>query len=194
MDIDWSTLAEVAKPLLSAAFGAALTEFVRRKPKLVTFYGHVSAFNVQSTNPPINIHTHSVVVANSGRLPAKNVRLSHNVLPTDFDVHPPLNYTVEMYPKGAGGDIVFPLLLPKQQVTVSYLYGPPLVYSQINGSVRSDEGFAKVLNVLPTPQPSPWLMKLLYALLFVGVTSTIYIMIEVFSWVPRILVSTGVGH
>lgn len=192
--IDWATALEVMKPLGSAVLGATVTQFVRRKPKLVTYYGHVSAFSLKGTTPPTPIHTHSVVVANSGSLPAKNVRLSHNVLPTDFEIHPSINYVVEMYPNGSGGDIVFPTLVPKQQITVSYLYGPPLVYSQVNSTVRSDEGFAKVLNVLPTPQLSPWLMRILYVLIFVGVTASLYMATELVGWASQALrVGGGAG-
>ena len=191
MNIDWSTLIEVVNPLISLTAGGLLTEFFRRKPRLFTFIGHVSAFNLQNTNPPVTIHTHSVVVSNAGRLPARNVRLSHNILPLEFEVVPSRHYLVEKMPKGDGGDIVFPSLLPKEQVTISYLYFPPLTWGQINGSVRSDEGFAKVLNVLPTPQPPAWLMRLLYVLLFVGVASTIYAGIDGFSWISHTLTASG---
>ena len=67
--------------------------------------------------------THSVVLRNSGRRPATNVRLAHPYLP-DFNVFPSVGYRVENLP-GGGREIVMPTLVPNEQVTISYLYFPP---------------------------------------------------------------------
>ena len=37
---------------------------------------------------------------------------------------------------------------------MSYLYFPPLLWSQINVNTKSDDGFAKIINVISMPQPS----------------------------------------
>jgi len=70
-------------------------------------------------------------------------------------IHPPTQYTIETNPEG-NPQIVFPVLVPKQEVTISYLYFPPLYYNQILGNVLSNEGMAKILQIVPTPRPNPF--------------------------------------
>lgn len=62
-----------------------------------------------------------------------------------------------------------------EQVTISYLYFPPLLWSQINSYTKSDESFAKTLNAIPTPQPAKWLIVVIWSLVFVGVVSLLYL-------------------
>ena len=68
--------------------------------------------------------------------------------------------------------------MPEEQITISYLYAPPLLWSQIHAYTKSDEGFAKILNVLPTPQPKKWIVRAFWALAFVGTASLLYLAIE----------------
>jgi hypothetical protein len=44
--------------------------------------------------------------------------------------------------------------------------------------VKSDDGFAKVLNVLPTPQYPRWLFRGIWALVFIGAGSVLYLVVE----------------
>jgi hypothetical protein len=85
-------------------------------------------------------------------------------------------YRVEPTP-GGGTDLVFPTLVPGDQVTISYLYFPPITWGQINGTTKSDEGLAKIIHVLPTQQYSPWIIRLLFLLTCVGAVSIIYFVI-----------------
>ena len=118
------------------------------------------------------VFTHSVVVRNAGRKAANNVRLGHNVLP-DFSVFPAVPYNVAALP-GGGSEIVFPSLVPGEQITVTYLYFPPLLWNGVNTYTKSDDGFAQVLNVLPTPQLAPWLQRILWALIILGSITALY--------------------
>lgn len=70
---------------------------------------------------------------------------------------------------------VIPKLVRNEQVTISYLYFPPLLWSQINSYTKSDEGFAKTLNAIPTPQPAKWLIVVIWSVVFVGVVSLLYL-------------------
>ena len=74
-----------------------------------------------TTNPPINIFTHSLAVRNAGRKVATNVRLRHAFLP-DFRVTP----TVEFHVRDVNSnlaELVFPRLLPGGHITVAdYLH------------------------------------------------------------------------
>ena len=120
MNFDPDIIAKVAGPVLSLIVGALIKHYAEARSKVVSFIGHASAFVVQGEYPT-SVHTHSIVVRNAGRKAATNVRLAHAVLPPNITVYPPINYLIERNPEGAG-EIVFPILVPKEQVTVSYLY------------------------------------------------------------------------
>lgn len=177
MNIDWTIVATIAPPLLAVFIGVWLNRWFENRPKLVVYYGHVSEFDIkpqEEEQQEFRVHTHAIVVSNTGNRPAKNVRVGHAFLPTNFKVLPIINHHVEDLP-GGGKEIVFPNLVPKKQVTISYLYYPPLTWNQINTHVESDEGSAKVVEVLLTPQISKRIQKLLILLILTGATTVIYI-------------------
>lgn len=174
--IDWDLVLRIAMPLVALIVGVALNKAVEDRPGLVTYYGHTSAHVLKDPagqRPDIQIHTHSVVVRNSGRKTATNVRVGHIFLP-DFNVFPPVKHDVEYFASGAA-DIVFPTLVPKEQVTIGYVYFPPVIFNQINTNVKSDEAIARVLDVLPTPQPARWLVRVAWMLAFVGFVTVLYL-------------------
>ena len=172
MILDPEIIAKVAGPVLSLLVGAVLKHYTEARSKVVSFIGHASAFTIQGENPVV-VHTHAIVVRNAGRKAATNVRLSHAVLPLNITVYPSVQYSIERNPEGAG-EIVFAVLVPKEQVTVSYLYFPPLLWSQINVNTKSDEGFAKIINVIPMPQPNRAVIGGIWALMFVGASFLFY--------------------
>ena len=180
MNIDPEVIAKIAGPALSLIVGAQIKHYVEARSKVVSFTGHASAFTIQGENPAV-IHTHSVVVRNAGRKAATNVRLVHAVLPLNITVYPPVHYSIERNPEGAG-EIVIPVLVPKEQVTVSYLYFSPLLWSQINVDTKSDDGFAKIINVIPMPQPSKAVIAAIWLLVFVGASLLFY-------WLARIAIA-----
>ena len=180
MAIEWNVVATIAAPLIALVIGAALNHAIERRARLVTYLGHVSAHKVQQTSgPPLDVFAHSVVLRNSGRKAANNVKLAHSILPS-FNVIPSMNFEVEQLPDG-GANIVIPKLIPDEQVTISYLYFPPTTWDKINGPIRSDEGFARVMQVLPTVQAPNWLTRLLTSLALLGLTALIYLLFWVVS-------------
>ena len=68
--IDYSVFLRVAESVGAAVFGALALRLIERRPKVVVFYGHVGEFRLQpnGTSPGALVHTHSVVVRNSGKL------------------------------------------------------------------------------------------------------------------------------
>ena len=180
MAVEWDLVVTIAVPLITLVLGAALNRAIERRARLVTYLGHVSAHKVnQTSGPPLDVFTHSVVLKNSGRKAAKNVKLAHSILPS-FNVIPSVKYEIEQLPDG-GENIVIPTLIPDEQVTISYLYFPPTTWDKINGPIRSDEGFAKVMQILPTVQAPNWLNHLLAGLALLGLTALIYIVFRVVS-------------
>jgi hypothetical protein len=140
-------LADSGKFLLGTVVGALVKEKFERKASLVSHWGHTSAFQARGgEGESFTIHTHDVVVRNAGRKVATNVRLSHKVLPEQFNLYPSIPHSVEELPDGTR-DIAIPLLVPRQQIIVAYLYYPPLTFADVNAGIRCDEGFARSIEM-----------------------------------------------
>ena len=172
MAIDWNVVATIASPIIALFVGAALNHAIECRPKVVSYLGHVSGIRLSRGEQPMQVNTHSVVFRNSGRKTANNIRLGHNELP-DFQVFPDIEYTVADLP-GGGKEIRIPKLVPKKQVTITYLYFPPLTWDQVHTHVESDDGPVKILNVLPKVQPPKWLIAILWLLVGYGVIGLLY--------------------
>jgi hypothetical protein len=180
LNIDWDIVVKIAVPLGTLVLGKYLDRWLAKRPKLITYLGHASAFTLRGENLGV-IHTHAIVVRNAGRETANNVRIGHHVLPEQYQLYPAVPHTVERDPNGVA-EIVISKMVPAEQVTVSYLYSPPLLWSQIHAYTKSDEGFARVLNVLPTPQLPKWALNILRVILFAGVVSLLYLAVEFLRW------------
>jgi hypothetical protein len=183
MNINWDLVVKISIPLLTLILGKYLDEWLAKKPKLISYLGHVSAFTLRDEKKT-QIYTHSVVVRNVGRATTNNVRVGHNFLPDNYQINPSIPHKVEPIVTG-GSEILIEKLVPGEQITVSYLYFPPLTWSQINSYTKSDEGFAKILNVIPTPQPSKWVIIMLWGLIFIGVVSLIYFIVGIIVKIVR---------
>jgi hypothetical protein len=174
MAIDWSIVATIAAPIIALFVGAWLTRRFESRPILNSYYSHVSAFrHTPQSGQPINVHTHSVVLRNAGRRSATNVRLRHHVLP-DFTIWPSLKHATEDLPDGLK-EIVIPTLVPDEQITISYLYFPPLTADRIHAGIRCDEGFAQQIPVLLQRQHPQWFNLTAGVLMFVGLVTMIYL-------------------
>jgi len=166
---------DAVKFVLGAFVGAAITRRVEGKAELVSFWGHVSAFAmINPGQPRLTLHTHDVVIRNVGKKAANNVRISHQVLPEYFNINPSVPYTVEQLP-GGQKDILIPKLVPKQQIVISYLYYPPITFDQINSGIRSDEGFAKPVEMELSQKTPPWVMALGVAGFLIGCLTVLYL-------------------
>jgi hypothetical protein len=122
-----------------------------------------------------------VVVRNTGRKPAENLRVGHTILPDDFIVQPDMEYTIKELP-GGSKELVFPIIPPKKQITISYLYFPPLTYDKINSHVESDNGAAKPVNVLLQPVFSKWVNASVWVLMLLGMTTIMYLLVQGALW------------
>lgn len=180
---NWSLLAQVTVPVACIFIGAIVNKLVERRPRLIVYYGHASSFQVpgQAGNPSFGINTHSIIIRNTGRLAANNVRVGHNYLPPNHTVFPVVSHTRQIIP-GGGEEILFPVMVAGEQIIISYLYFPPLTWNQIATQVRSDEGFATGLNVIPTPQRPWWHRALLTSLQLAGAVAILYLMAELIRW------------
>ncbi|MHB9075641.1 MAG: hypothetical protein ACYC6G_19215 [Desulfobaccales bacterium] len=172
MSIDWSVVATIAAPIVALLVGAFVERTFENRSRVISYFGHVSGIRFTREGQPFHINTHSVVIRNAGRKTATNVRLGHATLP-DFQVYPDIEYEVRDLP-GGQKEILFPRLIPKKQITLTYLYIPPFTAAQINTYLESDEGAAKVIPVLLTAQLPNWLKAILWILLGYGIIAAIY--------------------
>lgn len=174
--MDTDLILRLASPLLTLVFGAIIKYYTEERSKIISFLGHVSVFTLQGENKDesnSSVFTHSIIVRNAGRRTAKNIRLGHNILPPSINVYPKVQYTIEHNP-GGSSEIVIPSLVPKEQVTVSYLYFPPLTWDQINTYTKSDDGLAKIIDVIPMLRPPKWALVIVWSLVFIGASVLLY--------------------
>lgn len=176
MTIDWDIAIKVIMPLITLFLGAWLKEVLDKKEKLIAYYGHVASFKLTKTDEAPEdkwVFAHSVIVRNSGKKTANNVRLGHNVLPYNYVVSPDIEYEVKDLPGGTK-ELIFPQLTPKKEITISYLYNPPLTYEKINSHIESDSGPAKVVSVLLQQVYPKWVSILAGLLMISGLFSITY--------------------
>jgi len=181
MNFEIETIAKLVSPILTLIIGAVIKKYTERRAKVISYIGHVSSFTLQNEKRTL-VFTHSVIVRNAGRKAAQNIRLGHNILPPNMTIFPKIQYTVENSPNGAS-EIVIPILIPKEQITISYLYFPPLTWKQINTYTKFDEGFAKIINVIPIPRPSKWVIFIVWSLMFVGASFLFYWVIRLIAYI-----------
>lgn len=181
MQFETQTFIEIIKAVVIAFLGGTVARYFERKPHLVVYYDHVASFRA---TPPggtaIDVFSHGIILRNSGNYPATNVRIHHNVLP-DFKIFPPIIHQVEKLPDGSV-DIVIPSLVPKEQITVSYLYFPPLIYDRVNAGIKCDQGFAQQKEVVLQPRVRPWLRVLVMFLMLMGFVCSLYLIFMGFQY------------
>lgn len=186
MEINWTIIATIASPIIALFIGAALDRFIERRARLIAYFTHTAAFNIQGVNP-MTIHTHGIVIRNIGKRTATDVRVRHNLLPPNFNVFPIVEHRVEILP-GGGTEIIFPALVPNEQITISYLYFPPVFYNQIHAGIRHSEGFATEVTALPTPQYPIWIRRMLLLVFILGIIAVVYLTVEGFGFAHNILI------
>lgn len=172
MPFDLEIVAKLLAPVIAAVIGTLVKRYFEAKPKLITYLVHSSAIPLNDDNNT-QVNTHCIVVRNTGKKTAHNVRIGHNCLPKGFQVYPPLSHTVLESTNGSA-EIVIPTLVPNEQVSISYLYFPPLTWNQVNSYTKSDEGLASVINAIPTPQPPRFVVAIFWLLMFLGASTLVY--------------------
>ena len=181
MTIDWNFIATIVSPLIALLFGVWVNRKFENRANLIAHYGHIAAFvSKTESGESFKVHTHAVVLRNTGRKNATNIRLHHRYLP-DFNIYPSLMYHEELLPDGSR-DIVIPSLIPGKQITISYLYFPPNTVAEINSGIDCDQGFAKVIPVLLQRQYPKWLSITIVILMFIGFVTIIYFGYLLIKW------------
>lgn len=175
MVIQWQPVATIAAPIIALFVGIFINRRFERRAILIAYYQHVSSFrwNPPEGAAPLIINTHTIVLTNSGREPATNVRLHHHRLP-DFNVSPAVPHRVEDLPDGSK-DIVIPTLIREKTLFVSYLYGAPLIAAEINNGIDCDQGVARPIKVLLQRVYPRWVNVGALALMICGLVAILYV-------------------
>jgi len=176
MHINWDIVVKISVPLLTLFLGVILNKWAEDKPRLISFLSHT--FAISSETPEglhFTVHTHSIVVRNAGRKPATNVRLGHSTLPA-FQIYPSTNRTINELPDGSK-EIVIPSLVPKEQITINYLYFPPLLWNQVNTYTKSDQGQAKAVSMMLSRQFPKKYSALAWIVFLLGLISLGYLLV-----------------
>ena len=174
MAIDWNVAATIAAPIITLFLGIGVNRRFENRPVLISYFSHVSAF--QYTPPGgqlVHVNTHSVVLRNTGRQSATNVRLHHMILP-DFNIWPTIVFHVDLLPDNKK-DIVIPTLIPGEQITISYLYFAPLTAEHVNAGIKCDQGFARAIPVLLQRKFPRWFNFIASVLMIVGLVAILYL-------------------
>ena len=173
MAMDWNLVSTIAVPFLCLFFGAFVNRKLERRPVIVSFFGHASSFSIKSDEGNVlGVNTHTVVIRNVGKRSAVNLRMTHAILP-NINVFPQIPYHSESLPGGAV-DLVFPTIVPGQQITVSYLYLAPLLVTGVNMGIKHDDGFGKVISVILQRQFPLWLLRVTKWSAIIGAVTVLY--------------------
>lgn len=175
---DYMSVVTVVAPIVAAVGGYFGKRALDLKPRVVAFMASANSVVMgKGTDTETTIHSHVLIIRNDGGLAARDVRITHDIFPPGLSVYPGIEYRAFENPQGQT-ELQFPLLAPGQQVSVSYMYFPPLIWPQINCDVYSENGRAERVTLLPKPKPARWIVSLRYVLMFTGAWALIY-------WIAR---------
>jgi hypothetical protein len=169
---NWSVLQRIIEAVVLLVVGALVNRFFEKRPKLIQYLRHSSAVVVRNQDSEMVVNLHTLVVTNLGRKAAINVRVGHYTLP-NYSVFPQTQHTVETLP-GGGREIVFPVLRPQQEVSIQYLYYPPLFVGGVNSHVYSDEGIAKNIDTWHVKRYAPWVNFLIVSFMLIGAITVMF--------------------
>lgn len=170
MELD--VIAKLLAPILTGTVVFLVKSYLEAKPKLILYLVQALAIPLKD-GKNTSVNTHSIVVRNTGKKTANNVRIGHNYLPKSYQLYPKLTHEVV---DGADGskEIIIPTLVPGEQVNISYLYYPPDTYQIVNSYCKSDESSAKAISVIPAVQLNKLQIFVIWFLLFIGTSTIVY--------------------
>ncbi|MCA8236611.1 hypothetical protein [Burkholderia cenocepacia] len=159
-------------------------------PVPMSVQGQESAIVQQGTTPGVQVHVHGIIIRNIGKKTAFNVRVGHNIPVAGYTIEPRVHHEADPQ-ANTGWEIRIPALVPNEFVLISYLYWPPVTWSQINSYTKSDEGFAIQHRVLPMVQPPKVVRIVIYGLLYIGIFSIGYALVSAAQWIHTLSVIVG---
>lgn len=173
--VDADSLVKVLSAVVTALVGFAWKRYMEARPKVVQFFVHSGAVSIPAASPAPGqptptagiVHTHALVIRNTGAKSATNLRVGHHRLPP-FSIAPPVKYTTN------GTEILIPNLVPGEALTLTYVYGPDLTWDQVHAYTKTDEMLVQHLRVQPQPMPSKSVLIFVGILMFTGAATIVY--------------------
>jgi hypothetical protein len=186
MTIDVESVQKLVTTLLALVATPLINRALAQRPRLVWFPVHAEAFHVppQAGNVGGTIHTHSIVVRNAGNKTCENVRIGHHETPMLHQLYPNVPHAFTRDSNGGpSSEIAIAKLVPQEQITIAYLYFPPLIWDRVHSYIKSDDGFAQRLDLLPSPPPSRLRFWINRVLRWVGIFAISYAVIAAAAYV-----------
>lgn len=188
-------LQQFQKELTSLVFtliGALLLYLFRARVRLVWAIPHGFTFLLQSSTvaaaqpaaqqgqvqnslpQTFNVNTGSVIVSNSGRVPATDVEVTFNWKPDNYNIWPARPYET-LTSADNRFTLKFANLAPKEQFGVELISAKelPLVVS-----VRCKERVGKQLQMRPTVVYPNWMLVSFFLLALLGAASVVYLILK----------------
>lgn len=167
----WELISNWQTPIISAILalivGVLVERYRLKQPRLTYYLGHVADFSIPTkaadgTESQASIYTHSITITNQGRGVAHNIEVAHYHLNTSnfwYRINPEISFDVGQL-SGGGLVLKFPMVHPRDQISIAYLYTYPYEIASIHNYVRSDEVLAKPISVIPVQQFPIWVQRL----------------------------------
>lgn len=181
--VDWAVVATLAAPLVTFLLGIGATLWLGYRQRLVVYVTNIAGFIVMLGPPDeknVEVSTFSLVIRNAGRRATSNVKIGHHHLPKDVAIYPAIPHEIDTTAPGTAAEARIEQLVSGEQITISYLLWGRANPGQIIAYVKSDDGQARVLNTLPTPQWPKLTLWILWFLVVVGAVSILYL---TYSWI-----------
>ena len=177
----------VVSGAILAYVGAMITRWLQFVPRVVCYIGHSAQFPVplpeqskSDVQPNLQIATYSLVLRNTGKKPATNLKVLHSVLPQQFMVYGAhTEYTQELLSNGIQA-ITFPRLLPNEQITISYLHigetatQTEEIMRKSIPTIKHDDAMAQAVQAFPMKVYPKSLTYVLWVLIVLGALTTLY--------------------
>jgi len=112
------------------------------------------------------------VLKNVGRKTATDVRVRHELRTETFYVTPRVAYTDPDMP-GGGFEIVFPRLVPQEEVAISYMHTAP--FNNFRGQITHAAGLASEVSALSRAEHPKWMTRTIWFLALVGSIAIIFL-------------------
>ena len=184
--INWSVVAIISAPIITLFLGVALDRWYEKRQRLIVYLLNEAQFLIrQIGTPPTDVacRTFVLVLRNSGRHATKNVRIGHHWLPADVAINPAVPHTVDHSAPGTAAEVQIDQMVSGEEITISYIVLAPTQSENVISYVKSDDGPARVLNFLPTPQLPKWVQRSALLLLAVGSIASAYLAYLVIPWI-----------
>jgi len=176
MFIDTSSIITGAISFISAL---VLYKIGEKKSRLVYYVSNMSRFEIK---PPgassFKLFSHSLTIRNNGKAKAERVEISHSYFPENYDMVPQRPH--EIRPFQNTKILYFDYLSSKESVTISYLYPAPIIPEQCYNYIKSQDGYAKKIEIVGSPRIPKIISIILMGLVVLGFITFIALLVRTF--------------